>query len=537
MAANSVALGQRLRTALGNTSLKTRLLVLVLIAILPSTILLGYIEVHVHAERRAQLSVSVLREAELLNADVLSVVEGARQLTLAISKFPTVEHGDPACRDRLLDLRSSLSFYTNISVFDGGGNLICSTSAAAPSRANLARLAHIRNVIKRNVFDVGEVINDPSGNLPVLPFCLPFRLADGRDGVVIANLSLVWFSRHLGELNRPPGSTIGIADRSRTTVARFPNPDIWIGKPFPKAPARFINAPHRGSVVVTGFDGKPRLVGFVPASEAPLGLFVSIGLFFPDLIADIDRADWFAGGLITCGAILSILLALAIGERFIRRPTEQLLRAARSWSAGDLSTRAPLADSPRSEFGRLATAFNAMAGALGREQERLERTVAERTHELVAANERLKTEIAEREKSEASLLQAQKLQAVGQLAGGIAHDFNNLLGVIIGSLELAVQQTTVVPGFVLRHVNNALNAAGRGAALTKQLLAFSRRQVLSPAALNVNAVIAGMKPLLTSTLGDVIEIVTELDPKLPLALADSSFVESAVLNLAINARD
>ncbi|HEX9933433.1 MAG TPA: response regulator [Allosphingosinicella sp.] len=165
----------------------------------------------------------------------------------------------------------------------------------------------------------------------------------------------------------------------------------------------------------------------------------------------------------------------------------------------------------------------------------LEQKVEERTRDLAEANDRLTAEIAERERIEARLVQAQKMEAVGQLTGGIAHDFNNLLTAVVGSLDLLIRRTDDEK--VLRLARNALQAAERGAKLTAQLLAFSRRQRLSPTAVDPNKVVSGMADLLGRAIGTHISIEMRLDPSLWRALADPTQLEVMILNLAINARD
>jgi len=165
----------------------------------------------------------------------------------------------------------------------------------------------------------------------------------------------------------------------------------------------------------------------------------------------------------------------------------------------------------------------------------LEQKVAERTRDLALANDRLTAEIAERERAETRLIQAQKMEAVGQLTGGIAHDFNNLLTAVVGSLDLLIRRTDDEK--VLRLARNALMAAERGARLTAQLLAFSRRQRLSPTPVDPNKVVSGMADLLARAIGTHISIEMRLDPRLWRALADPTQLEVMVLNLAINARD
>ncbi len=137
---------------------------------------------------------------------------------------------------------------------------------------------------------------------------------------------------------------------------------------------------------------------------------------------------------------------------------------------------------------------------------------------------------------ETQLRQAHKLEAVGQLAGGVAHDFNNLLTVIIGNSEvLAKHLPRDHPRF--KHVDQIRQAATRASALTRQLLAFSRRQVLEPKVLNPNDIVIGLQDMLRRLIGEDIELVTRLAPDVGRIRADRGQIEQVVLNLALNARD
>jgi DNA-binding response OmpR family regulator len=167
--------------------------------------------------------------------------------------------------------------------------------------------------------------------------------------------------------------------------------------------------------------------------------------------------------------------------------------------------------------------------------ETLEQRVRDRVADLAEANEKLKREIAQREKAEAVLVQAEKMQAVGQLTGGLAHDFNNLLQVILGSVDYIRRHSADVR--IQQRADNALTATRRGAKLTSQLLTFSRTQKLTTVPVDVNALIVGMHELLNQSLGANITVSTELDPDLPLAMADANQLELAILNLSINGRD
>ncbi len=165
----------------------------------------------------------------------------------------------------------------------------------------------------------------------------------------------------------------------------------------------------------------------------------------------------------------------------------------------------------------------------------LEAKVEARTRELAAANDRLTAEIAERERAEARLVQAQKMEAIGQLTGGIAHDFNNLLTAVIGSLDLLLRRTDDEK--IRRLASMALQAGERGATLTAQLLSFSRRQHLSPVPVEPNQVVATMADLLARSIGAAVTVELDLADDVWRAMVDPTQLEVVLLNLAINARD
>jgi PAS domain S-box-containing protein len=153
-------------------------------------------------------------------------------------------------------------------------------------------------------------------------------------------------------------------------------------------------------------------------------------------------------------------------------------------------------------------------------------------------------DITERKKAELllentrnALAQAQKMEAIGHLTGGVAHDFNNLLMAIQGSLELMKRRLPDNDEHLSKYLDNALQGARRGAALTKRMLAFARRQELKPEPVDLQTLISGMTNLLQSSLGPSVQIDTHFQSRLPKALADPNQLELAILNLAMNARD
>jgi len=147
------------------------------------------------------------------------------------------------------------------------------------------------------------------------------------------------------------------------------------------------------------------------------------------------------------------------------------------------------------------------------------------------------SDISNRLRLEDEIRQTQKMDAVGQLAGGVAHDFNNLLTAISGYTEFALTRDIGVDPLLREDLGEIAKAADRAAALTQQLLAFSRKQMLQPEVLDVNEIVVNTGGLLKRLIGEDVDVVTVLDPKLPRTKADAGQVEQLLLNLSLNARD
>ena len=192
---------------------------------------------------------------------------------------------------------------------------------------------------------------------------------------------------------------------------------------------------------------------------------------------------------------------------------------------------------------RAQEALRESSERLRRLNDELEQRVQERTQDLVRANEALTVRILEHERaqealrhSEDKLRHAQKMQAIGTLAGGVAHDFNNLLQVINGYAELALAR--LPEDSPARTSLETIQSAGlRGAALTRQLLAFSRKQVLAPRVLDLNLLFREMERFFQRVLTENIRLVFDLDPGLGPVRADPGQMEQVIMNLVVNARD
>ncbi|MDE3171819.1 MAG: response regulator [Gemmatimonadota bacterium] len=240
--------------------------------------------------------------------------------------------------------------------------------------------------------------------------------------------------------------------------------------------------------------------------------------------------------------VLAVLVAGGVGAlvaRSVLRPLADFVRYLRSPDAAAPGGRGFDAADASAEVRALGESFAELMASLTAKQRQLER----RTAELAAANAGLTEEVRERERveqalrdSEAQLRQSQKMEAVGRLAGGVAHDFNNLLTVISGYTQLAMRRGDRKPEGV-DELKEVVAAADRAANLTHQLLAFSRKQVLKPAVLDLGAVVDGVAPMLRRLIGEHIDLAIERSEPLARVLADRGQLEQVILNLAVNARD
>ncbi|MDQ6654632.1 MAG: ATP-binding protein [Verrucomicrobiota bacterium] len=219
--------------------------------------------------------------------------------------------------------------------------------------------------------------------------------------------------------------------------------------------------------------------------------------------------------LILFALVLLLLLTTSL-MRWVRRPLRQIMMSLERHDPAPIE----LLTKHSSEFGQLARTVQKFF----LQQENLMREMEERR----ATEEALR-------KSEEELRHSQKMEAVGRLAGGVAHDFNNLLTAIIGYAELIVGRDG--DPLVRQHAQLIRKAGDQAAALTKQLLAFSRKQLLQPRVIDLNGLVVDMEKLLRRVIGERFELLTQPAAEIGTVMADPSQIEQVLLNLGVNARD
>ena len=513
-------------------SLRRRMILLAGACILPSVLLLAGTQWQLRLSREAEIRQEIGELARSEASEIGTIIAGARQFLAALQRTPAImDHNAPLCSAWLARLRQDDPGYASIRADDLSGRAFCSSD---PGRASFeGGSARFRAALADRGFAVGSYNLSPLTRRPELPLAHILTDDDGTpSGVLVVGLDLGWLGRDLAA-RLPPDASLTVLDRGGAVLLRVNGKDV--------AASSARNAPASSAS-----DADDWIMG--RAAVGASGLRVIAMRPKQAAFAALDRTTRDGAVLIGLALLLACLVAAWIGRRFIHAPIAALLVTTERLRAGDFAARSGLA-SGHSELAVLGTRLNALAEVLQhREQAQadaeaklrqfaatLEQRVAERTRALAEANQRVAEEAEQRQRSQAELAQVQKLDAIGKLTGGIAHDFNNLLAAVLGSLELALKR--VQEPRLHRLLTVAMQAAQRGAELTAHLLAFSRKQDLALQPVDVNGIIAGMRDLLSRTIGTRVRLHDDLAGELWPAVADPVQLEMALLNLAINARD
>jgi signal transduction histidine kinase/CheY-like chemotaxis protein len=488
-------------TIASGVRLRTRLIALGLIATAPALVVILYTQSLERARARDQAAADIRQVTQLAAGQQATWFDGVQRLLLTLAQLPDVQSDDPArCRALLPGVLRDHPGYINIWVDKTTDTSFCE---AIPVDAAITKLHPTRPWYQRAVTTrtttVGDFQISPLTHMPDVIIAQPLVSRSGAiDGVVAAAISLDPLNDIAARAQLPAGTTLTLMDRQRRILARYPDGRNSLGQLLPQADttALFATAHVRGRFD-TGLD---------------IGMDVEPGAAMAQANSLLRRQ----------AVLLVVLLAATIavsligGERFIRRPIAALATVTRRLAAGDLSARARLSGGAPG-VDELANAVNAMATEMEM------RSLAEaRAHE-------------ELRESEERLRHSQKLETVGQLAAGVAHNFNNLLTVIAGFTDLLMARHP--DGLDRSDLEEVKKAASRGAVLTRQLLAFSRRQDAVPTKLELNQTIAELRDMLGRVMREDIVLEIALAPTPAWVLIDPHEVEQVVLNLVLNARD
>jgi signal transduction histidine kinase len=502
---------------------------------LPLVVLAGVTAISAIYAQRVQLQHEVAGKVNgLLNDIDLQI--GAIQVELKVlSKLPSVQSGDITTFDR--QLRAVIQVYgTTLVLHDTHGQQLINTNR--PFGEPLPRATNTEmhdRVVATGLPQVSDLITGATLRRPIISVGVPVM----HDGHVVNVLAMGLGPEILSELLKEqnllseaisPAWTIAIVDRQGIILSRNRELDQFLGKPVATLLRKaMISGTEDTWIPNITSDGTPVYSTF--RRSLVTGWTVAIGV--PREFVDAPaRQAWvlaIGGGISFMALSLALAYWMAQG---IRRPVNKLAALTRAMGSGE--PVGPFYSGVR-ELNLVGYGLGDAAIRLAQHREHLEEMVARRTQELALVNNQLWAEIEARKQAQATLLQTQKMEAIGQLTGGIAHDFNNLLAVACGSLEML--DARILDEKSLRLLRSAQTAMSRGASLTGSLLAFARKQRLEPMLADLNSVIVEMTEMLRRSIGPSIEIRHAFSADLWPVLIDIGQIETALLNVAINARD
>lgn len=384
-------------------SLRFRLLALVLLAVAPFLGLTLYTNIELRRLAAADVREDVLRLARAAASDQRDTIQDTRQLFFALAQLPLTQDPDPeSCSAFLSRLLNQYPQYSFLGVVGRDGDLFCS---APPTHAavNVVDQAHFRRALQTHDMAVSDYQIDHITGEATVSFAFPV-MDTGRQvtSILVASLDLMWLNRLAAEAQLPEGATFTVFDRDGTVLARFPDPEIWVGETVPEGPVVEAIAAHEreGTAQARDVDGVVHLYAFtlVPGTRTQEEVYVSIGV--PASVAFRGANQTLVRNLIGLGIVTALVLAATrLGENlFVVRWVERLLSATRRLSSGDLSVRTGLRYG-KGEMSELARAFDEMADSLERrvaERDEAEGSLRESQQALLATRQTLEQQVIAR---------------------------------------------------------------------------------------------------------------------------------------------
>jgi len=372
-------------TGFSFSSLRVRLLLLVLLAVIPALGLILYTASEQRRSAAAEAKDSALRLARSFSSSQDELIESARQLLTALTQIPAVRDGNTTeCNVIFASLLKQYSRYNNFVATKPNGDVFCSAVPSA-RQVNLADRPHFQFAVRTGGFAIADYLIARTTGKPILSSAYPVLDASGQiKAVVFAGLDLDWLNALVAKTELPAGATLTVIDRKGTVLARFPHPKKWVGKSMPNTPLKqTILSRTKGTAEATGMDGVVRLYGFSPLGDTG-GAYVNIGI--PKNVAFVRANSILTRNLVALGivGVLALVAAWFGSDFFVLRQVNSLTGASKRLSEGDLSARTGLPHG-KGELTELARTFDEMAGALQthqREAKQAEEALQARYQEL-----------------------------------------------------------------------------------------------------------------------------------------------------------
>src|SRR5499427_3554094 len=510
-------------------SLRARLLLLVLLAVIPALVLALYTNLEERQLRKALVQEDAMRLSRLVSAGYERLIEDARQLVVSLARLPAVrDRNRAACNAVFTDLLTQHSSYVNLGVVDADGSVLCSALPIADP-VYLGDRVYFRRALETRDFAVGEYQVGRITRQATVNFGYPV-LDDAGDvrAVVFAALDLAWLSALARQAGLPARSILTVIDRHGTILSRYPDEGKWVGQlmPEPLVLNTILSQQGNGTIDAPGTDGIPRLFSFAPFGSAAqsANAYVSVGI--PAAVAFAGINQRLARNIATLGLVTGLALVVAWlgGNLCIVRQIQALVGATKRVAAGELGVRSGLPQG-HGELHQLASAFDQMAASL------------DQAHARRRLEEELRQKNAQLEQQNLAMQEANRLKT--EFVSMVSHELRTPLTAIHGYADLLLEEQQIT-GPERESLTIVKNNADRLLGLINDLLDLSRieagRVDLHCTSVDLAQLIAevagALRPLLEAKRQ---RLRLDLGEALPAVWADPDRVTQILMNLISNA--
>lgn len=369
-------------------SLRRRLFIPVVTALLPIVAIQLYNHARLHTEREQEVRNSAIDQARRAAAEQQRIIDGVHNVLSTLVVLNSVRSQQAArCNGLFGAIRPSFKGFESLVATRADGVPFCVARADRKGVPNdmlsVGNQPFFKEAMERKTFTVGGYAREPGSDAPVFRLAMPYFDYHGEQprGVVYVSYNLNWLSVRLNGLQWNQGQTFSVIDHDGITLVHRPDSERHVGRPEPSGIWTHIRKAEGPFTFEARGDGSQRIYGVVPTVLGPEGLAVTVGLDRRAAFSSLNNANLRGILVIAGGALSAFWLAWLIGLRLVRTPIESLLEISRRWRNGDLTARANLADT--TELGQLGQAFDGMAADLERAMQVKDLLLRELNHRVM----------------------------------------------------------------------------------------------------------------------------------------------------------